>query len=101
YRENKAGDVEVVTRAALTSSDERVRIETFTVLRGVSWPTASVLLHFGHSDPYPILDYRALWSRGVDLAPLYTFGVWWSYVQFCRSLAEQCGVSIRTLDKAL
>jgi hypothetical protein len=98
---NDARTVKLISRAALTSSDERVRIETLTTLRGVSWPTASVLLHFGHTDPYPILDYRALWSLGVDSAPLYTFGVWWSYVQFCRALAKQSGVSIRTLDKAL
>ena len=34
-------------------------------LSGVRWPTASVLLHFGHRDRYPILDYRALEALGV------------------------------------
>jgi hypothetical protein len=48
---NDAKTIEIITRAALTSSDERVRIETLTTLNGVSWPTASVLLHFGHPDP--------------------------------------------------
>jgi len=49
---NASRDVEMITRAALSSPDERVRLETLTVLRGVSWPTASALLHFGHPQPY-------------------------------------------------
>ena len=97
---NDAGTVEIITRAALTSVDERVPIETLTTLNGVSWPTASVLLHFGHRDQYPILDYRALWSLGVAPPP-YSFSVWRPYVEFCRALAKKCGVSVRTLDKAL
>src|SRR3954471_22434095 len=68
---NDARTVELISRAALTSSDERVRIETLTTLKGVSWPTASVLLHFGHIDPYPILDYRSLCSLGVNASPPY------------------------------
>jgi hypothetical protein len=98
---NDARTVEIITRAALTNADERVRIETLTTLNGVSWPTASVLLHFGHADQYPILDYRALWSLGVDPPPPYTFAVWWPYVEFCRALAKKCNVSVRTLDTAL
>ncbi len=33
-------------------------------LDGVEWPTASTILHFCGARPYPILDYRALWSLG-------------------------------------
>lgn len=98
---NAARHVEVITRAALTSALERVRIETVLTLRGVSWPTASVLLHFGHADEYPILDYRALWSLGYDKPPPYTFEFWAQYVSFCRALAKRSGVSVRTLDRAL
>jgi hypothetical protein len=98
---NPASRIEIVSRAALSSNNERARIETFTLLSGVSWPTASVLLHFGHSDPYPILDFRALWSLGVSPPPPYTFAVWWEYVQFCRDLAKQAGVTVRDLDRAL
>src|SRR5712691_3948515 len=51
--------VEAVTRAALESPHEAVKIGVLQALRGVSWPTASVILHFCDKKPYPILDYRA------------------------------------------
>ena len=45
-------------------------------------PTASVPLHLAHRDPQPILDFRALWSLGVDKQPsYYSFELWERYVQ--------------------
>src|SRR5690348_16674543 len=38
--------VEAVTKAALGSSHDDVKIGVLRALRGVSWPTASVILHF-------------------------------------------------------
>jgi hypothetical protein len=98
---NPAEFIESVTGMATTTGNERLRIEVLTLLRGVRWPTASVLLHFGHPEPYPILDFRALWSLGVEEPPVYEFSFWWEYTRFCRSLAEDAGVSMRTLDRAL
>ncbi len=89
------------TRAALAARDDRLRIGVLTLLDGVSWPTASVLLHFGHLDPYPILDVRALESLGVSQPSSYTFDFWWAYVSECRWLAGENNVDIRTLDRAL
>ncbi len=93
--------IHAVTQTALSTSDERLRIEVLTLLKGVSWPTASVLLHFGHPDPYPILDFRALWSVGMDVPLTYEFDFWWEYTKFCRMLSREVGVSMRTLDRAL
>jgi hypothetical protein len=70
-------------------------------LHGVSWPTASVFLHFAGRDRYPILDYRALWSLGIEKPIAYTFDFWWHYTLFCRKLADEAYVSMRTLDRAL
>jgi len=71
-------------------------------MNGVSWPTASVLLHFGYFDLYPVLDFRALWSLGIDSERTeYDFEFWWQYTQFCRELAKDVGVTMRTLDRAL
>jgi hypothetical protein len=74
------------------------------LLEGVAYPTASVILHFLHRDPYPILDVRALWSVSAD-APAseraYGFEFWSAYVDYTRELASQRGVSMRTLDRAL
>ena len=93
--------VREVTRSCVTSDSERVRIEVLTLLDGVAWPTASVILHFGHPDPYPIIDFRALWSLGVDEPSRYTFGLWSQYVQTCRALSEKSGLSMREVDQAL
>jgi hypothetical protein len=94
--------VRAVTATAFSTPDERLRIEVLTLLRGVGWPTASVILHFGHRDPYPVLDVRALWSLGVDRPPSeYDFAFWWGYTQACRRLARTRSCSMRTLDRAL
>lgn len=99
---NPEGFIQEVTRTALSTPDERLRIEVLTLLVGVGWPTASVLLHFGHSEFYPILDYRALWSLGIKNPPaFYKFDFWWEYTQFCRQLAAKAGCSMRGLDRAL
>jgi len=91
-----------VTGIALSTKNERIRIGILTLLHGVSWPTASVILHFTHNDPYPILDYRALWSLGVEKRPnVYTFDLWWAYTEYCRELAKENAVSMRVLDRAL
>jgi hypothetical protein len=99
---NDEASVEATTRLALSTPDERIRIEAFTRLHGVAYPTASVLLHFARPDLYPIIDFRALWSLGWDSAPSsYTFEFWWGYTLACRSLAKNAGVTVRTLDRAL
>ena len=101
----EAVDEELVieaTMAALGARDELLRIGTLTLLDGVSWPTASVLLHFGHRDPYPILDVRALASLGVSPPSGYSFAFWWRYVETCRRLARRhTGGDMRMLDRAL
>ncbi|MCA9953831.1 MAG: hypothetical protein KC434_03875 [Anaerolineales bacterium] len=93
--------VKSATQTAFHTSNEQLRVEVLTLLSGVGWPMASVLLHWGHVDPYPILDFRALWSLGFDVLPHYNFEFWWAYTQFCRQLAQEAGVSMRTLDRAL
>jgi len=93
--------VNEITGFALRAKTERARIELLTVLSGVSWPTASVILHFFHRDPYPIIDFRALWSASLSVPSQYDFGFWWSYVKFCRKVACLAGVDMRTLDRAM
>lgn len=98
---NSDSYVSEVTWFIFLTSDERARIEALNLLDGVSWPTASVILHLFHSDPYPILDYRALWSLSLEQPTQYSFPFWWGYVEFCRGIAESANVDMRTLDKAL
>ena len=98
---NSGAFVEEVSRIALSTREERTRIEALTLLNGVGWPTASVILHFFHKQPYPIIDFRALWTVSMDVPNQYSFDHWWVYVEFCRSLAKKANLTMRELDQAL
>lgn len=100
-KKNDEGYVKEITHWALSAKEERSRIEVLTLLNGVLFPTASVILHLYHTQPYPIIDYRALWSVGVSVPNQYRFDFWWEYANYCQSLAKRCSVDMRTLDKAL
>ena len=99
--DNTPGFVEGITRAAFATGDESERMAALCALRGVSAPTASVLLHFAFPDRYPIIDWRALESLGQPEQPTYTIQYWLTYVDECRELASRAGVRMRELDKAL
>jgi hypothetical protein len=100
--QNTTSAVRAATGLALGRAEsERNRIEPLLSLRGVGWPTASVLLHVAYPDLYPILDTRALHALGVRAPTAYGFRFWETYVTTCRRLAEQAGVGGRTLDQAL
>jgi hypothetical protein len=100
-RTNSPDFIREVTKCGLSSSVERLRIEVLTLLNGVSWPTASVILHFFHVDPYPILDFRALWSLRNNVPQQYGFDFWQKYTSYCRDLSKRTGVSMRILDRGL
>jgi hypothetical protein len=93
--------VEEITGIALSAQAERTRIEVLTLLNGVGWPMASVILHFYHPDPYPILDFRALWTVRMTVPTQYDFGFWLDYVERCRALSIRSGLDMRNLDRAL
>ena len=99
---NGEAEVQAATRAALTATDERERMEALLALGGVGVPTASVLLYFAEPDRYPILDVRALESLGQPVnRSTYPVTYWLEYLAACRALALRHGVDLRTLDKAL
>ncbi len=100
-KRNNESFVNEVTRVALTTPNERLRIEILTLLHGVNWATASVLLHLAHTDPYPIFDYRALESLGLPNVSECDYPLWTDYTQCCRQLASQAKIDMRTLDRAL
>ncbi len=98
---NTDEDVHRATATALAARDERERMDALLKLDGVGVPTASALLHFAFPDEYPILDVRALESLGQRGSTTYSTSYWLEYLDACRTLARDLGVSIRTLDKAL
>ena len=98
---NTEEDIEFVTGEALSAPDEPTRMATMIWLWGVDVPSASALLYFAFPDDYPIIDVRALESLGQPQPRYYSIKFWTEYLDACRTLAEELGVSIRTLDKAL
>lgn len=100
---NDPGYVEEVTRLALgKTTSPRLAIESLTLLSGVLWPTASVILHFCHRDLYPILDVRALWSVRCPVpAHEYDHRLWEEYTAFIRGLCARVKQEVRTVDRAL
>ncbi len=94
--------VKEITSFSFSTKDERSRIESLTLLDGVSWPTASVILHFCHPEKYPILDFRALESFGIEKKNItYDFTFWSAYVEECRAISKKTRHDMRTIDKAL
>ena len=92
---------DTVSAIARTTGSEHLRIQAWTLLSGVKWPTASVFLHLAFPDEYPILDFRALSSLREDVPNQYDFAFWWNYTTFCWAIARKLGVSMRVLDQAL
>lgn len=101
FRSNPEDFIREVTRVSLATKHERVRVEVLTLLKGVSLGTASVLLHFCSTDPYPIYDPMSLWSVQAAPSDKFDFDFWWEYVLTMRKLAQKAKVSMRVLDRAL
>jgi len=93
--------VKEASAVAFAASNDRFKMAALLALSGVSWPTASVFLHFCDRKAYPILDFRALWSLGFNRPPRYTFDFWVAYCDYSRTLAHRAGLNMRTTDRAL
>jgi hypothetical protein len=100
-RLNGGDEIRTLTRASLATGDEALKMELLRLLHGVDWPTASTILHFCDRRPFPILDYRALWSLGYVRPPHYTMPFWLGYVRYVRELVRRSGQPMRTVDRAL
>lgn len=64
-------------------------------------PAASVVLNWCRAASYPILDFRALWTLGIDRLPYYDFPLWRACTDNCQALAATAGVTMRELDRTL
>jgi len=100
-KKNLESYVRELTGISFKTKEERLQVEVLTLLDGVEWPVASAILHFVFPGKYPILDFRALWSLGIDKPPMYNYTFWKAYTDTCRDLAKATKVDMRTLDRAL
>ena len=108
-RKNPPNDVKKMTRAAFRATvdnsiyylyNQRTRRDVG--LHGVRIPVGSAILHWFHECRYPIWDINARWSVQFDKSQYRNdFERWKAYVEFCRDIADEYEVSMRTLDRAL
>ncbi len=101
YQSNDDSMIKEITRLSLTTKNEEIQIKLLFLLKGVSWPVASVFLHFAFPDKYSIMDYRAIWSLGWENPKSYNFKFWQRYCNEIRKIANKLALDIRTVDKAL
>jgi hypothetical protein len=100
-KSNSESIVKELTSFSFSAKNEASRLGALTLLDGVHFPTASVILHFCVDQSYPILDVRALWSLSIDKPAQYTFAFWEKYIGVCREVALSHCVTVRQLDMAL
>lgn len=101
-RNNNSEAVVEITSFSLSAQTEQARVSSLLGLNGVSWPMASVILHFAFPNSYPVLDFRAIWSLGWGNPPAsYTFEYWKKYFTKIREISKNTGLEIRSIDKAL
>ena len=90
-----------VSSIALKNKNENLKISILSLLKGFSFPMASVILHFCDEDKYPIIDFRALESLGIPQGQKIDLKLWRDYLKYCRFLSKEHNISMRDLDKAL
>jgi hypothetical protein len=100
-KKNPDALVRELTAFSFSARCEPSKLGALTLLEGVQFPTASVILHFCLDQTYPILDIRALWSLSIEKPSQYTLPFWEDYVATCRAIAQENGLSVRELDMAL
>jgi len=101
-RPARNGDAEIADALdlAVAARTERAAIAVLTGLAGVEVPVASAILTAIDPQRFTIIDFRALWSLGVERAT-YSVGFYLEYLDACRRIAAAARTDLRTLDKAL
>ena len=105
---NKDKDVIDITQVALTTHNERLRLEALRILNGVNVRMASSILWFCFPDKYSVMD-RYAWKtlqihRLIDGEMKDTFECYRYYNKVCGDIVESLkhfGITRRKLDKAL
>ncbi|MGE0405854.1 MAG: hypothetical protein AB7O65_06110 [Candidatus Korobacteraceae bacterium] len=98
---NSDAEIADALRLALGARTERAAIAVLTGLFGIEVPIASAILTAIDSNRYTILDFRALEALGNGTKSPYTIDFYLKYLRACKELAQQAGVELRTLDRAM
>jgi hypothetical protein len=87
---------------ATTARTDRAAIAVLTGLAGVDIPVASAVMTAIDPGRFTVIDFRALWSLGVERrSPYYPVAYYLDYLAACRRIAAETSTNLRVLDRAL
>ena len=98
---NDPDDVKEITCKAFRETDDIKSIRCLLRLHSVGWAIGSAILHWFHEGRYPIWDIHAKSSLQLDKGLDGSNERWKAYVKYCKDIADQYEVCMRTLDRAL
>ena len=97
---NTPDEISEALRLAASAKHVRTAVGVLCGLNGVDVPMASAILTTIHPDRYTVIDWRALNALGVKKSWL-TVDDYLQYLDFCKAKADELGISLRDLDRAL
>ena len=98
---NSPDDVTEMTRDAFLSTNDSDRIRCLKRnLDGIGWAIGSAILHWFHECPHPTWTPHAKWAVKLNPNQHFSFTRWQDYVNYCRAIADEYEVCMRTLDRA-
>jgi hypothetical protein len=101
-RRNPPADIIEACRIASEASNEARAVDVLQPLRGVAVSMASAILTTMNKCKFTVIDWRALEAFGNPKKQHRpTIEAYLGYLDECRRLAKEHGVSLRTLDQAL
>ena len=97
---NAPDELSEALRVAVTATQVRTAIGVLCGLNGVDVAMSSAILTAIHAERYTVIDWRALNALGVSKSWL-TVDDYLQYLAFCKDKANELGISLRDLDRAL
>ena len=106
-KRNSAARVRAVTRQALATRSERLRLQALRTLHGVDVPMASAILMLLNPRRYGVIDIR-VWELLYALGEVtkksgsrFTFNNWYQFLMKLRYLAKKLRVDARDIERSL
>ncbi|WP_342167098.1 hypothetical protein [Methylobacterium sp. SD21] len=97
---NSDAEIADALALAIAARTDRAAAAVLCGLVGVQFPVASAILTTIDPERYTIIDFRALEALGASKSYV-DMQLFLEYLNYCRGLAADRGVSLRTLDRAL
>jgi hypothetical protein len=97
-KSNDPAKIEVALKHAMAAADVRDAVRSLTQLAGIGLKRASAILAAIYPDNYTVMSVNSLNALGSEDSSSAIFYV--HYLDFCRSVATKCKISLRNFDRA-